>query len=78
MEAVTVNLDHQTVVAPEEIHDEGVDRYVHLRRPDSVPAAESQEQVLELAAGEVSLEPPEVESEGLRHADRTAQLGGSG
>jgi hypothetical protein len=55
VEGIAIGFGDEASVAPEEVDLQAADQDVDLRRGDAVAAAEPQEEVLELAAGEDSL-----------------------
>ena len=70
--SVTVGLDDEPLLGPEEVHGVRADRDVHLRFGQVVAATEAQEGALELGAGAVGRDVAEGEAKELGLADGTA------
>jgi hypothetical protein len=71
--AIAVSLDDQAAVPPQKVHEEGTNPDVHCGWRDAVPAAEAQEETLELAAGSIGVA-TDLESQDLRLANRPPDL----
>jgi hypothetical protein len=71
--AIAVSLNDQAAVPPQKVHEEGANPDVHRGWRDAVPAAEAQEETLELAAGSIGVA-TDLESQDLHLANGPPDL----